>query len=91
MNVLRLLLKILLATLFFLLLLELSYRAAEHIMVKLNTKDSQNSQYPICMIGGSTSVGEPFQDKISIPKLVSYALNGKIKEREISIHNLASQ
>ncbi|MFC2092058.1 hypothetical protein ACFLTD_04725 [Elusimicrobiota bacterium] len=48
-----------------------------------------DEDYHIYMVGGSTSFGEPFGPKISVPKIVSYKFNEKIGDKEIKIVNLA--
>lgn len=48
-----------------------------------------NAPFTIYVIGGSTSVGEPYQSKISFPRIVSAMFNDRLAGRPIEIVNLA--
>ena len=49
----------------------------------------RDNHFYIYVIGGSTSYGEPYQPKITFPKIISYMFGGKIHGKEIVIINLA--
>ena len=82
--------KVLLGFILFFFLLEFSFRIALFTSGWIKYDSSPNT-YSLMMLGGSTSVGEPFHDKISIPKLVQFGLDSLIQDKEIEIYNLAGQ
>lgn len=45
--------------------------------------------FNIYCFGGSTMVGEPYEDSLSIPQLASYMLHYKIQDKNIRIINMA--
>lgn len=75
---------------FLALFFELSFRVGahiwKHVYIPLHQKDNH---FYIYVVGESTSYGEPFSPKISFPKIISYMFNGKIKNKEIEVINLA--
>ena len=75
---------------FLALFFELSFRVGahiwKHVYIPLHQKDNH---FYIYVVGESTSYGEPFSPKISFPKIISYMFNGKIKNKEIVVINLA--
>jgi len=51
--------------------------------------DISDRTFNIYYFGGSTMVGEPFEDHISIPHLVNYMLNGRLNGKEIRSINVS--
>ena len=51
-----------------------------------------NSQeFKFYAVGSSTTFGEPYDNKISFPKIVSYIFDNKINNKKIKIYNLAEK
>ena len=51
--------------------------------------NSSNNNFYVYVIGGSTSVGDPYHGRVSFPKIISYMFEGKINGKDIKIINLA--
>lgn len=82
------LLKIILVLFLSILFLEGIYRLS--LKVISYVKYNKYSQFHnICMVGGSTACGVPFQEKVSIPILVSLSFNNCINNKNINVINLA--
>ncbi|MBU1853270.1 MAG: hypothetical protein KJ957_04435 [Candidatus Omnitrophica bacterium] len=50
---------------------------------------SSNNIFYVYVIGGSTSYGFPYGEKISFPKIISYMFDGKINKKNVKVINLA--
>lgn len=81
-------LKFILALIILALCIELIYRGALYSK-SFFTYHGYEYDFNLCMVGGSTSLGVPFNKKVSIPRLVSFAFNDSINGHEIAIHNLS--
>ncbi len=84
---LPLLLIFILQLIFLALFFEVSFRVGAHIWKYVYmTLHQKDSHFYIYVVGESTSYGEPFDPKISFPKIISYMFDGKIKNRKIEIY-----
>ncbi|MHA1285696.1 MAG: hypothetical protein ACTSQP_24610 [Promethearchaeota archaeon] len=71
------------------LIIEFFIRLSGFIYKNLNYVTNRNKMYPIYIIGGSTSQGEPYEQRCSILKIINYIFKGKIINKPIKIVNLA--
>jgi tetratricopeptide (TPR) repeat protein len=66
---------------------EIAYRAA----LRFNVHYAPNAAFELYGIGESTMVGEPFEPKISVPRLLEYMFGGEIAGRPMDVANLAER
>lgn len=84
----KLFLKVVFTLFFTLIITEFSFRA--YLSLKsIATYKNSDKNYNLCMVGGSTSKGIPFNEKISIPKLVSYTFKDTLDGKKINIYNIS--
>jgi len=75
--------------------LELALRArnclrdAKNGILLVSENKISDKTFNIYYFGGSTMVGEPYTDLVSIPKLVSYMLDFKVLNKDIRYINMA--
>ena len=71
------------------LLCEAGYRAKLHL--DRPRYDASGTRFAIYGVGESTLVGEPFEPKLSLPRMLGYAFDGAIAGRPIEVKNLAER
>jgi tetratricopeptide (TPR) repeat protein len=59
------------------------------LKASISNKRISDKTFNIYYFGGSTMVGEPYAPSLSIPRLVNYMLDNKVRDKEIRFVNIA--
>jgi tetratricopeptide (TPR) repeat protein len=61
------------------------------LYLSLRNNAVEAESFEIFAVGGSTTLGQPYEDKISFPKITRFLLGERVGSRAIVVHNLAEK